>query len=304
MTSMPGRSFEDPPPPLSAEERWLARRLRAHVEYLAREIGERSLWREGSLERAAAWIEEELQAAGYRTRRFSFEVRRRTVANVEAELSGSNEVVVVGAHYDSVPGSPGADDNASGVAALLEIARLLHDTRPGRTVRFVAFVNEEAPFFLTDEMGSERYARSAAERGEPIAAMFSLESLGFYSDRDGSQSYPFPLSLLYPSRGNFVAFVGNLPSRGLLLRTVESFRRHATVASEGAALPGWFRGVSWSDHAPFWKQGYPALLVTDTALFRNPHYHTARDRPETLDYERMARVVVALARAIAEIAGR
>jgi len=208
----------------------------------------------------------------------------------------------VGAHYDSVSGSPGANDNGSGVAALMEVARLFAQKRFARTVRFVAFVNEEPPFFQTHQMGSWVYAMQCREKKEKIKAMLSLETIGYYSDQMKSQYYPFPFSLFYPNKGNFIGFVGNLSSRNLVRRCVESFRKHTQFPSEGAAAPGWITGIGWSDHWAFWKEGYPAVMITDTALFRYRHYHSITDTPDKIVYDRTAQVVAGISRMVAELA--
>jgi Zn-dependent M28 family amino/carboxypeptidase len=229
------------------------------------------------------------------------------VNNLEAVLPGhgaADEIIVVGAHYDSVAGSPGANDNASGVAALLELARLLAGTALPRSVRFVAFANEEAPFFYGDEMGSNRYAARAQVQGERIVAMLSLETLGYYTDQPGSQRYPFPFSLFYPDTGNFIGFVGNFSSRALVRRAIGAFRAATSFPSEGVAAPSGMEGVHWSDHWSFWQAGYPAIMVTDTALFRYPHYHAATDTPEQLDYNGLARVTGGLAEVIGALASQ
>ena len=186
---------------------------------------------------------------------------------------------------------------------MLEVARLLKTQQLPRTVRFVAFVNEESPFFSTDSMGSLLYARRARARGEKIVAMLSIEMIGFYSEARKSQHYPFPLSRFYPDTANFIGFVGNISSRALVRRSIASFRRHTPFPSEGVAAPGWMTGIGWSDQWAFWKHGYPGLMITDTAFFRYAHYHTERDTPEKIDYTRMARVVVGLARVVADLAG-
>jgi Zn-dependent M28 family amino/carboxypeptidase len=235
----------------------------------------------------------------------SFRSRGKPVRNIVAEKRGggrAEEILLVGAHYDSVLGSPGANDNGSGVAALLELARLLADLPLTRGVRFVAFVNEEPPFSYTAEMGSVVHAKAARARGERIRAMLSLETIGYYSDAPGSQQYPFPLGFFYPERANFIGFVGNLKSRKLVSEALHAFRRHTAFPSEGAAVPGWITGVGWSDHWSFWQAGYPAIMVTDTAFFRYAHYHTAGDTPDKADYGRSARVVAGLAGTIADLA--
>lgn len=293
---MPGDSHTGPVPPLDAEP-GLERRLRADVEGLV-SFGSRHVGAPERLSAAEHWIEGELSAAGYKVTRQSFQVNGVTCHNLAAELAGRaspSEIVVVGAHYDTEPQTPGADDNASGVAAMLALARYFSERHTARrTLRFVAFVNEEMPHFYTSNMGSFRAARESKARGENIVAMLSLESIGYYSTAPGSQHYPPGLSWFYPSTGDFVGFVGNIGSRGLLRDAIAAFRGRARIASEGAALPELLPGVSWSDHWAYWKHGYRALMVTDTAPFRNPHYHMPSDTPETLDYLRMAHVVLGL----------
>ena len=302
---MPLSSAPQTLPPLAPGERELVHRLKVHVRELAVHIGQRNIWTPGSMEAAAAYIEATLAGLGHAPARQEFPVLGRTCLNLEVELPGHEEpeeILVVGAHYDTVPGSPGANDNASGVAALLELARLLRQEQPGRTIRLVAFANEEAPFYYSEEMGSRRYASRCKERREKIVAMFSLETLGHYSDASGSQGYPFPLGLFYPQTGNFLAFVGNIPSRPLVRRAIRSFRQQASLPSEGIAAPGLVTGIGWSDHWSFWQEGYQAIMLTDTAFFRSAHYHTARDTEEKLDYQRLARAVSGLARTLVALA--
>ena len=296
MVVVPGKSYTGVPSALAPEEEGLARNLRQHVEAIAsREHN--VINKPAELEAAARHVEFTLFGLGYQVDTQRFQVDRDEARNVEVQMPGgarAGEIVVVGAHYDSAMGAPGANDNGSGVAALLELARILRDSQPARTLRFVAFVNEEPPFYRGDAMGSRQYARRCRERGENIVAMFSLETIGHYSDLPGSQRYPFPLSFFYPSTGHFVAFVSNLSSRGLLHEAIASFRRHAQFPSEGVAAPAFIPGVDWSDHWSFWQEGYPALMVTDTAPYRYPHYHTAQDTPDKVNYEALARVVKGL----------
>ena len=306
MTHMPGKSWSRVLPPLTMEQARLTDRLRKHIVVLSEEIGERNLWRDGTLNTTADYIEETLQAMGYAVTSQAYTVQATSVRNLEAVLGGTSlaeEIVLIGAHYDTVSESPGANDNASGVAALLEIARLLAAKPLARSVRFVAFVNEEAPFFYTWKMGSHRYARRAHERGDNITAMLSLETIGYYSDANGSQQYPNPVyAWLYPSTGNFIGFVGNLASRKLVRQCLGAFRRHSAFPSEGIAAPGRMMGIHWSDHWSFWQEGYAAVMVTDTALFRYPHYHASTDLPDRIDYERLARVAEGLAKVTVELA--
>lgn len=293
MTSMPGQSFPGPLEPLDPAGHDLAARLRGHVIAVA--SGEHNMREHEAYERAALYIERQLASSGHAVRRQPFDVRGNAVRNIEVEIAGSGPgVVVVGAHYDSAGDAPGANDNGSGVAATLELARLLAGWKPLHSWRLVFFANEEPPYFKTEWMGSAVYARKIKADGTRVAAMFSLETLGYFSDKAGSQRYPFPLNFAYPDRGDFVAFVGNLQGRGLVRDTIAAFRERARFPSDGVAAPSWLPGVDWSDHWGFWREGWPALMVTDTAPFRYPHYHTREDTPDKVDYERLARVVKGL----------
>ena len=261
---------------------------------LAGTIGERNIWSPGSLTRAATYIRESLEAAGYGVRSQAYEVQGRHVENLEATLAGTSDpdsIIVVGAHYDTVIGCPGANDNATGVAATLEIARRFAGAPRPRTIRFVAFANEEPPFFQTAAMGSVVYAEAAKRRGDAIRAMLSLETIGYYSDAPGSQQYPSPLDLLFPDVGNFIGFVSNLGSARLLRAAQRAFRARTPFPIHAAPAPESVAGVGWSDQWAFWRAGYPALMVTDTAPYRYPWYHTADDTPDKIDFERFASVV-------------
>jgi Zn-dependent M28 family amino/carboxypeptidase len=254
-----------------------------------------------SLQRTAAYIDEEFSRAGYDPRHQVFEVEGRRVANIEAERLGSrrpDRVLVIGAHYDSVDDSPGANDNASGVAVMLELARRHATSAPPVTVRFVAFVNEEPPYFMTPAMGSWRYAADAAARGDNIVAMISLETIGYYSDEVASQHYPFPFGLVLPSRGDFLAMVSNMRSVRVLRAAAKAFRSATRLPLIASPAPASIPGVAWSDHWSFWQHGYRALMLTDTALYRYPHYHLDTDTPERLDYQSMARVLTGCAAVI------
>jgi Zn-dependent M28 family amino/carboxypeptidase len=270
-------------------------RLRAHVHRLADEIGERNVFRPGTLEEAARYITGQWAGQGYEVRPVAYEARGVDCANLEVTLPAANaEVFVVGAHYDSVLGSPGANDNGSGVAALLEISRLLAGERLGRTLRLVAFVNEEPPFFRWRKMGSMVYARRARERGDPVTGMISLETIGYYSDEPGSQRYPPLFRLFYPGRGDFLGFVSNRRSRRLLRNAVAAFRAASDWPVQSVATFELVPGIGWSDHLAFWRQGWPALMITDTAPYRYPWYHTAGDTPDKVHYEALATVTEGL----------
>ena len=281
-------------------------RLRADITVLATVIGRRSVWYPEGLQQSVDFLQEELRKVRLEPNRQSFHVRGVDCHNIEVEIFGASrpeEIIIVGAHYDSVDDSPAANDNGSGVAATLALARHFAGSRPERTLRFVFFVNEEPPFFMTDEMGSLIYARRCRGRGEEIRAMFSLETIGYFNDRPGSQSYPLGLlDKIYPDRGNFIAFVSNLRSRKLMKDALKTFEDHGSIPVEGAALPGFIPGVGWSDHWSFWEQGYPAVMVTDTAPFRYPYYHTTEDTPEKLDYDRMSLVVEGLTHVVTRLA--
>ena len=307
MIRMPGTSYRGPLPPLTERQRVLEQELRAYVHALAHEIGERNLYRYSELTAAAEFIHATLAGFGYEVQHHRYEVAGRMAENLEVEIRGvqrPDEILLVGGHYDSVQGSPGANDNATGVAAVLALARELAAARPMRTLRFVAFTNEEPPFFQTGYMGSLLYAQRSRQRKEHIVVMLSLETLGYYSDEPRSQTYPFPLGLFYPSTADFIAFVSNTDNGPWDQRLVESFRRRAEFPSEGAALWPAIPGVAWSDHWAFWQQGYPAVMVTDTAPNRYPYYHTPYDSPDKVNFERLARVVSGLEQVVWDTANR
>lgn len=305
MLRMPGTSHKGALPALTTEQSQLASELRVDVEALASRIGGRSTFQPKGLAMSALHIKQQLEAVGYTVSEHSYVSRGTTVPNLEAILPGTtkpSEVIIVGAHFDTYQGTPGADDNASGVAATLALARCFAKAPQSRTIRFVFFVNEEPPAFWTKDMGSWVYAKACKAANDDIKAMLSLESIGYYDDAPGSQKYPPPLSLVYPNRGDFIAIVGNLSSRSLTLRAVQHFRETTAFPCEGAALPTYLPGVGWSDHWSFWQEGYPAIMFTGTATFRNPHYHQATDTPDTLDYERTARVVEGIERVVIDLA--
>jgi len=306
MIWMPGRRCRGPVS-LEAEELPVCARLEQDLTALAHDIGERHVThRYSELVEAAQFIERQLQQAGYETRRQEFSVQDRCVWNVEAQRVGTRrpeQVIIVGAHYDTVPDSPGANDNGSAVVANLALARAFADLQPQRSIRFVFFVNEEWPYYMTDAMGSLRYAVRCRRAEEQVLGMLALETIGCYLDAPGSQRYPHSwLGWLYPTTGNFVAVVGDVRSRRLVQQVVRGLRR-VPLRSEGIAAPRWLKDIFRSDHAAFWHCGYPALMVTDTANFRYRHYHTAQDTVDKINFRTLARVVSGLVESLRELAG-
>lgn len=304
MLGVPGTPHQGALPALTTEERDLAARLRRHVEIIA--AAEHNLDHYGELEKAARYIETTLEGYGYPTNRQVFAARGKDVRNIDVVLEAPKkdiDVIVVGAHYDSAQGTPGANDNASGTAAVLELARLLHDLKDStaKRIRLVLFVNEERPYYGTLEMGSLNFARLLHERGERVTAMYSLETIGYFSDAPGSQKYPKPFGAVFADKGDFISFVGMLNSRPLVQQTMRSFRSHTAFPTIGGVSPGFIPGIAWSDHWSFAQYGFQAVMVTDTAPFRYPHYHRPTDTPDKIDYDKLARVVKGMERVIRDL---
>ena len=305
MVVMPGQRMATAPVSVDAVLRERSDRLRAHIHYLSVEVGERNLSVAGSLTRAGEYVERSFRQGNLEPHRETYLVDEHQVFNIIAEIRGSElpeELLVIGAHYDSALGTPGADDNASGVAAMLELCSALARAPLKRTVRCVAFVNEEMPWFNTPLQGAAVHATLARERGDQIVGMFSLETLAYFSEETGSQHYPAPFSWFYPNKGSFIGFVGNMRSMGFVRRSVGLFRETKVFPSEGVAAPGFIEGVGWSDHKAFWDHGWPAVMVTDTAPFRNPHYHQATDVLEHVDSVSLGRVVEGLLHVVITLA--
>jgi hypothetical protein len=306
MTVVPGRPHTGPLPPLASEEATIAHRLRSHITAIASRP--HNVRHYDELEKVARYIERELAALGHAPRAQVYNVDRRDVRNIEATIDAvdparARGTIVLGAHYDSFGDAPGANDNGTGTAAILELARLLGDLR-GRTdvhIRLVLFVNEEPPYSRTSDMGSYRYARLLAERHERIIGMISLETLGCFFNGPATQRYPTPFGLVYPSEGNFIAFVGLLGSRKFLHAVIRSFRGHTAFPTIGGVAPGVIPGIDWSDHWSFEQFRYPALMITDTALYRYPHYHRATDTPDKVDTDKLARITRGIERVAREI---
>ena len=279
-------------------------RLEKHVRMLAETFFPRDAFHPDNLLRAADYIRGEFRRAQGRVSDQCYEVRRRTYCNIIARFGPETEErVVVGAHYDAFGELPGADDNASGVAGLIELAHLLGRSAPSIQVEVVAYTLEEQPHFGTQTTGSAVHANLLRREGIAVRLMVSLEMIGYFSDAEKSQRVPFSaLKLFYPARGNFVLVVGNL-SQWSVTRKVKGAMRGATsLPVYSINAPSFVPGVDWSDHRSFWQAGYPAVMITDTAFYRNPNYHTAKDTPDTLDYARMALVVNGVFTAILALA--
>ena len=290
---------------MESQELATAQNLRAHVEWLAGQIGERNIFRPQAFQNAAEYIESQWRRQGYAVERFGYEVSGIRCFNLEITRSGAarkDQILLIGAHYDTVRGSPGANDNGSGVAALIELSRLFADLEPAMTVRFVAFVNEEPPFFATELQGSMVYADMARRRGDDVRLMVCLETMGCYSDKPGSQGYPPLFKFFCPDQANFIGIVSNFRSWRAMRRLAAAFRRGSHFPLETTAMFPFVPGVSWSDHRSFWVQGFRAVMITDTAFYRYPHYHAVTDTPERLDYPSLAHVTLGLHSALAELA--
>lgn len=279
--------------------------LRADVVKLTVGFPQRSHAHPEVLDDAARWIEGELREAGGRTKQQRFVVNGRSYANVIASFGAdAGSRVVVGAHYDSALGLPGADDDASGVAGLLEVARALGRRPPTGRVDLVAYTLEEPPYFATEHMGSAHHARALRDEGAAVTAMLSLEMIGCFSDAPGSQRFPSSaMKGTYGDVGDFVTVIGDLGSRALIARVKGAMRAASDLRVESLSAPRFVTGVDWSDHRSYWDLGYPAVMITDTSFLRNERYHTALDVADTLDYARMAKVVQGVIGAVRHLAG-
>lgn len=278
--------------------------LKNVVIVLADRIGVRTYRDTERLDETARFIAGELSSFGYPVHSQPFLFNGNTYYNVVAELTGTSspgQVLVVGAHYDTVRTTPGADDNASGIAGVLGLAKLLAEKPLAKTVRFVAFALEEPPVYRSRNMGSYRYAEGLKAAREQVDGMICLEMIGYFCDRDGCQHYPLPfMSLRYPKRGNYISLVGNLESKAFTQSIAQGFNHGTDLPTITLNAPFFVLGIDFSDHWSFYQFGYRALMVTDTAFYRNAHYHSPTDLPQTLDYVRMAKVVEGLLKAVVE----
>lgn len=301
---MPGSSFDGPLPPIAEIEKQVSKNLKRHIEALATGIGERNYLKPDKLNAAAKYLVDDLTKDGFQPERFTFECQKQKFDDVIVELPGTGkpkEIVVVGAHYDSAYTSPGANDDGSGVAAAMELARMFRNIDHQRTLRFVLFATHEHVFHQLNGVGSYEYAKLCRSKNDQIKAMISLETIGYYTDKPDSQFYPLCMQLNYPDKGNFIAFVSNFRNRDLVRSSIESFRRTTNFPSQGLAAPDMVLPVTLSDHAMFWRFNYPGMMVTDSAFCRYPQYHSSGDKADIIDYDRTARVVVGLSKVIGEM---
>lgn len=282
--------------------------LRLHVDRLAGLIGPRNFTRSNSISATLGYLRSQWEEMGYLVAEENYDAIGDEATNLIVETPGgkrSEEIVLLGSHYDTCGNTPGADDNASAVAVMLEVSRLLSKHIGKRTARYVAFACEEPPYFNCSAMGSQHNAREARRRGDQITAMLCLEMVGYFRDEPGSQQLPETLPRFakpfFPKRGNFLAAVGNLRSWQLLWPFRRGFKKSTNLPLFSIALPEVIHEIRLSDNSSYWDQGYPALMLTDTSFLRNPHYHMTTDTPETLDYFRMTDVTLGVAGAMKKL---
>ena len=283
----------------------IERALHADVAYLTQTIGPRNPPHAEALRRAEAWVTERWSTQGYDVLRQPFEVEGVECANLEIAIPGRSrpsEIVLLSAQYDTWPDSPGANNNGSGMVVLLKVSEWLRDARLDRTVRLLAFTTQEPPYDNTPHMGSLRYARGCRERGENILAALSMDAIGIYKHEPGTQKIPFPFSLFYPTRGDFLAFIANLESRPYVVTATRGFKKWSAFPIEAASVPHWVKGAAWSDHGSFWKMGYPGIQITDTGAFRAASHTTKDDTIEKLDFAALARISLGMYGAVVELA--
>lgn len=273
------------------------------ISYLSEYIGQRSYRDIEKLNITADFIEQKLSSYGCLVERQYFNYKDNLYSNIIGEIKGTDNkdksLLIIGAHYDTVIGTPGADDNASGVAGMLELVRLTAYAPFRKTARFVAFCLEEPPVYMTKNMGSYVYAKSLHDTKAQVYGMISLEMIGFYSDIAYSQYYPNHFfRYFYPDKGNFIAFVGNIASMRFTQKVKKNFKIASSLPVESLNGPSIIPGVDFSDHRNFWKFGYPAFMITDTGFYRNPNYHEPGDTASTLNYDSMSELVLGLYKAL------
>ncbi|NIO80035.1 MAG: M28 family peptidase [Candidatus Aminicenantes bacterium] len=291
-------SFVDPGKPAFANDSETepeVKHLYNHVHYLTEQIGSRSVYEYEKINAAKNYLETVLKDLGFDYTLQNYQYQGNTFSNIIVTIPGQKapeKIFIIGAHYDTVFNTPGADDNASAVAVLLELCRLLMGYQPAKTLKLIFFVLEEPPAFQSKYMGSYVYAKTAKAKKEDIFGMISLEMLGYYHDTKGAQTFPLPLmGFFYSNVPNFIGVVGNLKSRRLVKQVADSIKKGSSILVEYLAAVRLVPGIDLSDHAPFWRMGYPAVMITDTAFYRNPNYHTVTDTIDTLDFKKMAELL-------------
>lgn len=292
-----GESYSGELAPLTQQEQELKADLVKHVTALSTKIGERHFLIYKNLHASAEYISAIFQYYGYKPKFDAYRFEIRNFVNIIAEVKGTkipNKIVVVGCNYDTVQASPGADYNATGIAAILELSRYFKEHPPAYTLRFVAFTNKEPPFMYTRNMGSVKYAFSLREKNEDVVAMYSLEGLGYFSNKRYTQRYPYFMGFFRSDVANFIAFVTNYNSQELLTESLAIFRLHNKFPSQGIAAPDFISSINASDHWAFWGAGYHSLMITDTMFYRNENYYRESDTIKTIDFDNFTRVVVAL----------
>ena len=277
----------------------IKKELQSDIAYL-QELGPRNSENQmafDQLRKCEAWVIQKWQSQGYSVKRHDASIRGRQYYNLEIEIPGTtapSEIIIISGQFDTLPDSPGANNNGSGMAVLFQLSKLLWNFHPQRTLRLLAFVNEEDPLFGTDMMGSYIYAKGCFERKENIKVMLSLDAIGIYKDSPGTQMLPFPFSLFYPDRGNFLAFIGNLPSRNYVKEVTTGFKKGSSFPIRAGVAPEWVEGVTWSDHSSFWKFGYPGVQITDTGAYRSASHTTKEDTMEKINFDALSRIVVGM----------
>ena len=284
---------------MKAELSEMKKSMESDIEYLQK-LGSRNSENDTSyqkLRQCEEWIRQKWESQGFNVKEQIFPFKEKEYTNLEIEFKGRiapSEIIIFSAQYDTLPDSPGANNNGSGMAILFQLSQLLRKHTPDRTLRLLNFVNEEDPFFGTEMMGSYQYAKISYQRQEDIKVMLSLDALGIYKEEPGSQGLPFPFNMFYPDRGNFLAFIGNLSSRKYTKEVTKGFKKGSSFPIEVGVVPEWVKYADWSDHRSFWKFGYPGIMVTDTGGFRSSSHTTKEDTMEKLDFEAMSRIVIGM----------
>jgi len=289
---------------MKEELKGMENELRAIVSFFADSLGPRNPVHYASLTAAKNWIINRWESIGYEVNEQTFLVEGKECSNLEIVLPGSqrsSEIVILSAQYDTWPDSPGANNNASGMAVLLKLSEMLKNYQPDRTLRLVAFTTQEPPYDNTESMGSLRYAQRSKELGEDIRVILSMDAIGIYRHEPGTQKLPFPFSLFYPDRGDFLGFIANLKTRPYVVEATRGFRKGSSFPIRGGGVPSWVKGAAWSDHGSFWKFGYAGMQITDTGAYRSLSHTTSEDTIDKIDFVALARITIGMYASIIEL---